>query len=321
MFHGGSWEELLGALWRHDCTLRLNARALAKFMYSGYVWGDDTLVEGVYQVPPGSVVTFDEKGCRTRSYYAFERAPERGRDAVEEVRVGLERFFAHYQDQKVLLTLSGGWDSRTLLSLAKRAGLPLETITLGYREGQWDDFGVARQLARQAGAAHHFWRLRPERFTDHAERLIMSSGGTCDAVISYSDGLEGYAEVASDFDVVLRGDECFGWGTTSLSVRHARKQLGLYEAPPEGVEAGALETLFSEELATLDFGRQGKSADDVKNTFYWRHRLPRYIMPVAHWQRLAAPGTRIEHPYLSRRVLEAVPGGGTGGRRARRDRQ
>ncbi|MFH0965718.1 MAG: asparagine synthase-related protein [Planctomycetota bacterium] len=305
VLYAASWEEMLALLSRHGVRPRLNWRAAAKFMFSGYVWDDETLLEGVRVVEPGAVLTINAHGAITRRYFLFRRRPER-RWNVSSILAPLEDVLSRHRGRKILLALSGGWDSRTLLALACRLGLPLETITLGCAQDQLDDLGVAVMLSHLAEVPHHRWLLKPDDFPRNADRLIRASGGMCDALVSYSDGLARFAEVASAFDVVLRGDECFGWGTTSLSARHAKKQLGLRHLPPPDVRAPELQKLFLDELDALDFGRPDGHPDDVKNEFYWRRRLPRYIMPVAHWQRLAAPQAQIEHPCLARPVLEAV---------------
>jgi asparagine synthase (glutamine-hydrolysing) len=143
----------------------LNAAAVADYLTFGFPLGVKTLAQGVDLVPPGSAVVFDWKRRSVEvqrwadSSEAFgewsgsesdyvDAVQQAFVDAVNRALSGAHRF---------ALSLSGGLDSRAILSAVNGASTSLRTCTLGVR-GCADE-AIARQLAGVAGTQHTFFEV------------------------------------------------------------------------------------------------------------------------------------------------------------------
>lgn len=140
----------------------LDARAVSDLLHCGFVFGDRTLAEGVSLLPPGSVLTFDwNKGTHTVSrYHEIPALFEPGRLGYDDyVGQVCETFGTAVQralgsSTRPGLSLSGGLDSRAVLSAVNGHRDVLTTYTVGVEKCA-DDV-IARQLASVVGTAHRF---------------------------------------------------------------------------------------------------------------------------------------------------------------------
>jgi asparagine synthase (glutamine-hydrolysing) len=165
----------------------LNLRAVGDYVTLGAVLGDRTLVDGISLLPPGTLLcynsrtltvsrstyvelaTFFQNKCLDKSSYL---------DAVAaEFRSAVDR--ALTSSRSVGLSLSGGLDSRAILSAtAGRAGR-LHTYTLGV-EGCADEV-IADKLAKIAGTMHRFFRLDESYLRDFLPNMAR--------MVSLTDGM------------------------------------------------------------------------------------------------------------------------------------
>lgn len=115
--------------------------AWGAFISMGHPIGNRSLMQDLVRVPPASVLTFD---CRRRRldihrYWQWPDASDawRGYDYLSSLEQDV-RAYAAYGDPGTLL-LSGGFDSRLLLFLIKRAGIPIHALIVAHE----DEFGDA----------------------------------------------------------------------------------------------------------------------------------------------------------------------------------
>ena len=135
-----------------------------------------TLFKSVRKLEPGHLLTVHRDGAHsTRRFYSVSFEEPGGReDPGEQSEALLEvlRDATRRQmvaDVEVGLFLSGGVDSSALLALAGAGeGRRLKTFTIGFRaedqrgEGQPDDVGYARKMARQFDTTHSEIILDPK---------------------------------------------------------------------------------------------------------------------------------------------------------------
>lgn len=131
--------------------------AWGAFILSGRPIAARSLVEGLHRVPPASILSFDAENHRLdiRRYWSWPEPSDCWRefdflDALEQDM----RAYAAFGEPGTLL-LSGGFDSRLLLFLLKRAGIPATAHTVSHVDEHSDGDGhLAKLVARLADVPH-----------------------------------------------------------------------------------------------------------------------------------------------------------------------
>jgi len=206
--------ELRAALRAHPGAA-LNPAAVADFLKFGFPMGDKTLAAGVEMVPAASTLSFSSRtGARHVAPYAsladLFQPHDLGHD--EYIR-SIEGACAQSMDRAVQgshrygLSLSGGLDTRVILSAMDRLGKSsgTATFTLGGR-GCADEV-IGYELAKMARTNHQFVAL-----DDHYLDDLLP---TVSRMVSLTDGMylsHGFTEMlalqgfeGSDCSVLLRG--------------------------------------------------------------------------------------------------------------------
>jgi len=218
--------ELKAVLKDPSAPRSLDPRAVADYVQFGFVMGERTLAEGVQMVPAGATVTFDWSNgdCRISSYrrvadlFRSSGRSEPTPDALDRLDHSFQRAVQRTLagGQSVGLSLSGGLDTRAILSAVDEQGGPLATYTLGVK-GCADDV-IADKLARLTSAKHRFFELDASYLSEFLPNVAR--------MVSLTDGMylsHGLTEMlalnflqGSDFSVLLRG-HCGELAKTSLA--------------------------------------------------------------------------------------------------------
>ena len=191
----------------------LNPQAVADLLKFAFPMGDKTLAAGVDLVPAGSVLTYKAStGAVAIESYArladlFKPSGIKEKDYFESIKAAFDQSMqrATAGDHRYGLSLSGGLDTRVMLSALDRLQCPLSTFTLGGR-GCADEV-IADELSRMAHTKHRFVAL------DH--NYLDDLYGTVDRMVALTDGMyvsHGFTEMLalqgfeqSDCSVLLRG--------------------------------------------------------------------------------------------------------------------
>jgi asparagine synthase (glutamine-hydrolysing) len=166
---------------------RLDLRAVADYATLGMVLGDKTLAAGVRQLDPGTVLTYDRRQnhASARPYVSIATffAPKSS-DKTAYFHA-LETEFARAVNRAaggpgpIGLSLSGGLDSRAILSVMGHRTPAWRTYTLGV-EGCADQ-AIARRLSAIAGTQHFYFRLDESYLRDFLPNMA--------AMVSITDGM------------------------------------------------------------------------------------------------------------------------------------
>lgn len=185
---------------------------------------DRTLLHHVRSLPQGSALVVTPDNFRIHRYWSFsfdENAPDLGLDAyVEELMPLLRRAVAKRlacipDPGRMVIPISGGYDSRALLACVREAyGGELHTVTWGTDEADpLGDGYIGRKVAERLETRHSFMRRS-------------GSGSMADDVMDMTDILEASnddpmyhsSELTTmrairelGFTDLLRGDEVFGY--------------------------------------------------------------------------------------------------------------
>jgi len=141
----------------------VNYSAVSQFLCLRHLFGDETLFRGIRRVPQGELLRFFAAEGKLHfipffNYLSLQPDP---RVTFEQVLVeGPDRFTAALERQlngasKVVLPLSGGYDSRMIACGLHRLGVDLLTYTTHKDYGLTTDTVAAAAVAALLGATHH----------------------------------------------------------------------------------------------------------------------------------------------------------------------
>lgn len=136
--------------------------AWGAFVSIGHPIGSRSLADGLQRVPPASVLTYDcaRRQLSIRRYWHWPEPSDawRGYDFLQALGRDM-RAYAALGGAGTLL-LSGGFDSRLLLFLLKRAHIPADAMIVAHQEEHDDADGrLAQAVAKLAGM--EFRRVTP----------------------------------------------------------------------------------------------------------------------------------------------------------------
>jgi asparagine synthase (glutamine-hydrolysing) len=142
----------------------LDLDALDAYMVLGYVPGPGAIVEGIRQLPPGSLLSWESanRQLALRRFWTPRRSVRAGYEAEQELAAEtlrlLERSVAEtlVSDVPVGIFLSGGVDSTLIAALVTSMTTePPTTFTVGYDVGTVSELAEARDTAHKLGTEHH----------------------------------------------------------------------------------------------------------------------------------------------------------------------
>jgi asparagine synthase (glutamine-hydrolysing) len=220
--------EVKGLLASGALTLCLDPAALHTFFAAGHVGNRSSLVTGVQQVPPGSIISFTK---RTKREFQFWRPMRTGQiddldDAIDEFTLRLDQVVTSQlvADVPISILQSGGIDSSLISMTVARNGGDPTLYTAGFSEFSHDETALASQVAEASGLKHKV--ISVDRGQD-LENAFVSTVHHFDGQ-SADTGALGFYQIAAAVrrysKVVLSGDggdEFFGGYETYAATRVA----------------------------------------------------------------------------------------------------
>jgi asparagine synthase (glutamine-hydrolysing) len=141
---------------------RASLQALHDFLTFDYVPGPQTAFEGIYEVPPGHVMTVDTSGVvNLRRYHDLPWTPDESIDEDTAVRRSRELMQQAVRRQLVAdvpvgVLLSGGMDSSALVALMHRETRErIHTFSVGFEDATFNELPYARIVAQQFNTVAH----------------------------------------------------------------------------------------------------------------------------------------------------------------------
>lgn len=192
---------------------KASSAAMADFFCLAIPQGDDTIIDGVQEVKPASLIVCQDGRVNRRQYWEFALQEDETGVPAEEYRDELVRLFrqsARRRQTSGLRTgvlLSGGMDSRIVLSMLDRSAV--KTFTFGRPESS--DAVFAQAVARSARVPHSFLEIRPDYLRHYAAVGIERSADLLNC--NQYHGISVYDEIARHVDVLITGsagEDVFG---------------------------------------------------------------------------------------------------------------
>jgi asparagine synthase (glutamine-hydrolysing) len=151
---------------RPDRTLRTNM--ISEVMQYGYVNSPNSSFNEIYQLPPGSIATWNNGKITTSTYWtpdfdtklsiAYDEALEITKELIEGAvkrRLISERPLGSF--------LSGGFDSTVVTAyMARLMKEKVQTYSIGFHSAQYNEAHHAKRVAEFLGTSHHEEILSPD---------------------------------------------------------------------------------------------------------------------------------------------------------------
>jgi asparagine synthase (glutamine-hydrolysing) len=162
--------------------------AIAEYLLLQYPVGGRTLLEGVRRIPPASAVFIDRVSGTARlevlhrfNFDAAANAETPIREDADVLRTlvteACRRRHRSVEGDDVVLSLSGGLDSRAIAGALRSAQLPFRAATiLDANDCSLDDVRSAEQIAELLGVPWHLYRLPRATGAEALELLSIKDG-------------------------------------------------------------------------------------------------------------------------------------------------
>jgi asparagine synthase (glutamine-hydrolysing) len=154
----------------------IDRSAIAKYFQHGYVPAPDCIYKGIAKLTPGCYVEIAGAGPSPapQPYWSLRTAVEEGgraafTGALPEARAELEQRLKHSVAQQSVADvplgafLSGGIDSSAVVALMQSQAMrPVQTFTVGFQEGAFQEAEYAKSVAQILGTAHTELYVTPQ---------------------------------------------------------------------------------------------------------------------------------------------------------------
>jgi asparagine synthase (glutamine-hydrolysing) len=159
-----------------------DSTALCEFYATGYVFGSRTFAPGVRQLEAGQFLLFDKlaRKVSVKYYYTHRHEPERGFDpgrflaslSTIDGRIAT-RMLRRAQGRQIVVPLSGGYDSRYILSMLKIAGAR-DVVCYSYGRSSSFEVNTARAVAREMEYPFRFIEYTDEKWSRVLNSKLMA---------------------------------------------------------------------------------------------------------------------------------------------------
>jgi len=191
---------------------RINELAIVKFlMYGQIILGDDTFFYGVKVLPPASTLICAEDGCTINQYWDLEFKENRNFNVKRYASIlaktfsrKVEALVNRFNNNTVVLLLSGGLDSRSILAaLDSISRARVLAVTFGV--SGCTDIKIATKLTSKLRVKHHIITYNPEEITRYVWYYVWITEGRSPISISYLPHVLREITILHNSGVVFQG--------------------------------------------------------------------------------------------------------------------
>jgi len=161
----------------------LNLLSLARYLSYAYVPGRETLIQGVYQVLPGELVSWQAGQLRRRCFWElpYEDLPETAQsesDYCQRLQAVLEQaVLRRLSPAPVHASLSGGLDSSLVVALLTHLqDQPVHTWSLSFGGQHRNELPFSQAVADHCGTQHQVLEIQPKTVFPSLDRIMAQLG-------------------------------------------------------------------------------------------------------------------------------------------------
>ena len=184
-------------------TRKINLEAMAEFFSFGYVLGNKTLVDGVKLLPPASIFTYSKGKMKIDQYWNWNQIKKTDIIDEDEIVSELGRLWIQAVERRMQgnvrigITLSGGLDSRAIVSAISSKHFPVHTLTFGKKD--CDDYKIAKKVSEILGIEHHFVEITGKKWFSGTKRTVWITEGLLNVIHQHSwdwlDRMKKYGDI------------------------------------------------------------------------------------------------------------------------------
>ncbi|MGE0461091.1 MAG: asparagine synthase (glutamine-hydrolyzing) [Vicinamibacterales bacterium] len=160
--------EVKALLVRPEVSRELDPEALDEFLTYEYILAPRTILKGVRKLPPASYLTYRDGQVEVTRYWDAASVALKAwtdAEAIEALRERLRHAVISQMMADVPLGafLSGGIDSSTLVAfMAEASRLPINTFSMGFDDGSYNELAFAREVASAFRTNHRERTVTPD---------------------------------------------------------------------------------------------------------------------------------------------------------------
>jgi asparagine synthase (glutamine-hydrolysing) len=167
-------------------TVAMDPAGISEYLLFGYPLGRRTIYEGIFRLPPASIVHIPGSGSAAavaQSYHFNFEVKDAAQGDLHAAASNLADMFQTAvrnrmrREGATVVTLSGGLDSRIVAAALKREGADFANATFVDHFKDFDpDTEIARRIAEALGYPWKLFRLDPPTGSDAIKLLELKSG-------------------------------------------------------------------------------------------------------------------------------------------------
>jgi len=158
-------------LLNHCETVTADPVSVAEYENVAYVTTNSLLYESMYQSEAATIVQFSTDEIETCRYFNYEYADEPHHrstaDLEQIINKVVQRCIDYADGRQIWIPLSGGFDSRLLLTTFVNLGYEnIHTYTYGSDKSKNSEPAVAQRVAQSLDVDWHFFEYTPEQWSE-----------------------------------------------------------------------------------------------------------------------------------------------------------
>lgn len=146
----------------------LDHQALDAYLAYRYVPAPMSAFRAIRKLPPGRILTFDERSTTVQRYWRLDFGQQRSVEDQEELLAELREHLRSAVRRRMIADvplgafLSGGVDSAAVVAaMAEASPAPVKTFSIGFYSDRLNELPLAREVARRFGTEHHELVVEP----------------------------------------------------------------------------------------------------------------------------------------------------------------
>ncbi len=198
----------ISPLLRYVPKKSLRKDAILDFFLFGYVLGNKTFFNQINQLPYASILEFSREGLKLKKYWDYEYLEEyksKSKEVLHKLTHLWEKAVERRikRNNKIIIPLSGGLDSRAILATALRFTSKDNIVTFTFGEKGSFDFEIGKMVAKKLGVKNISLGVEKGNYEEQYDCSMDDVEGMIDLTPYFS--IHQYAKMKDFGDVMFSG--------------------------------------------------------------------------------------------------------------------